>query len=168
MAATRAKISSAGIEANGLSLSAATIASKKLRGSGDAEKPGFACLRLIGPTVLDDLANGSLDLMLAGGEVEAVLAPNRDLMRSRIIAEPLLCDGPTTRLPTRILSTSAPISTHRTCLSAHRQANAVMQMMSWCWHCADEIDRSRSRTAGHIIRADGKDMWMTRRMILKL
>jgi DNA-binding transcriptional LysR family regulator len=46
---------------------------------------------LIGPTVLDDLANGSLDLMLAGGEVEAVLALNRDLMRSRIIAEPLLC-----------------------------------------------------------------------------
>jgi hypothetical protein len=42
MAATRVKISSAGIEANGLSLSVATIASKKLRGSGDAEKPGFA------------------------------------------------------------------------------------------------------------------------------
>jgi DNA-binding transcriptional LysR family regulator len=49
------------------------------------------CLRLIGPTILDDLANGSLDLMLTGGEVEAVLALDRDLMRSRIIAEPFLC-----------------------------------------------------------------------------
>jgi DNA-binding transcriptional LysR family regulator len=48
-------------------------------------------LRLIGPTVLDDLANGSLDVMLAGNDFAAVLAPDPDLMRCRVIAEPFLC-----------------------------------------------------------------------------
>jgi DNA-binding transcriptional LysR family regulator len=48
-------------------------------------------LRSIGPTVPDDMADGSLDLMLADGEVAAVLALDRNFMRSRIIVEPFLC-----------------------------------------------------------------------------
>jgi DNA-binding transcriptional LysR family regulator len=48
-------------------------------------------LRFIGPTVLNDLADGSLDLMLSGTEVEAAIAFDHDLMRSRIIAEPFYC-----------------------------------------------------------------------------
>jgi DNA-binding transcriptional LysR family regulator len=38
-----------------------------------------------------DLASGKLDLVLAGAEMETALALDRELMRSRIVAEPLIC-----------------------------------------------------------------------------
>jgi DNA-binding transcriptional LysR family regulator len=48
-------------------------------------------LRSIGPTVLDDMTEGSLDVVLAGDDIAAMLALDRNLMRSRVLAEPFLC-----------------------------------------------------------------------------
>ncbi|MGI3901579.1 MAG: LysR family transcriptional regulator [Janthinobacterium lividum] len=48
-------------------------------------------LRSIGPDVFDALADGRLDLVLAGAEVETNLALDREVMRSCIISEPFRC-----------------------------------------------------------------------------
>ncbi len=59
--------------------------------------------RPMGPDVLDKLAAGELDLVLAGSEVETPLALDREVMRSRIISEPFCCvmrpDHPAARAP---------------------------------------------------------------------
>ncbi|USI74945.1 LysR family transcriptional regulator [Sphingomonas morindae] len=47
--------------------------------------------RPLAADVLDQLATGALDLVIAGAEVEAALALDREVMRSRIIAEPFCC-----------------------------------------------------------------------------
>lgn len=48
-------------------------------------------VRPIGPGLVDDLASGRLDVVLAGAEVEHQLALDRDLMRTRVISEPFRC-----------------------------------------------------------------------------
>jgi DNA-binding transcriptional LysR family regulator len=45
----------------------------------------------LSPSVLDQLATGALDLVLAGSEVESALALDREVMRSRVITEPFCC-----------------------------------------------------------------------------
>ena len=48
-------------------------------------------IRAIGPGLPDELASGRLDLVLAGAEVEQVLALDREPMRTRVIDEPFCC-----------------------------------------------------------------------------
>jgi DNA-binding transcriptional LysR family regulator len=59
--------------------------------------------RPLGPEVLAQLATGQLDVVLAGSEVETSLALDREVMRSRIIAEPFCCvlrrDHPAAQTP---------------------------------------------------------------------
>ena len=45
----------------------------------------------LGTGLAEALESGALDLVLAGGEVERVLALDRGLMRSKIISEPFVC-----------------------------------------------------------------------------
>jgi len=56
------------------------------------EAPGLDFqVRPIGQGLAEDLASGSLDVVLAGAEVEQQLALDRALMRVRVISEPFRC-----------------------------------------------------------------------------
>ncbi len=56
------------------------------------EAPGLDFrVRSIGTGLVDDLASGRLDLVLAGAEVEHQLALDGELMRVRVISEPFRC-----------------------------------------------------------------------------
>ncbi|HEX2116030.1 MAG TPA: LysR family transcriptional regulator [Alphaproteobacteria bacterium] len=56
------------------------------------EAPGIDIrVRPLGPGLAEALAAGQLDTVLAGGEVEQILALDRGLMRSLICSEPFLC-----------------------------------------------------------------------------
>ena len=48
-------------------------------------------IRAVGPGLPEELASGRLDLVLAGAEVEQILALDREVMRVRVIDEPFCC-----------------------------------------------------------------------------
>jgi DNA-binding transcriptional LysR family regulator len=69
--------------------------------------------------VLDQLASGELDLVLAGSEVETTLSLDREVMRSRIISEPFWC----------VMAHDNPAATEELTLAAYLAAPHVVTSM---------------------------------------